>query len=114
MGASGSTTVNFGAFPGVSEALVTVSAPGIQPTSLVEAWILPAVTADHSPDEHRVETLEVVADQSSIVANTSFDIKVTNMSELDEATTNQGSQGQAKGGTGTRIYGIWNIGWVWD
>lgn len=114
MGAAGTATVNFGAFPGASEASVTVSAPGIQASSLVEAWILPNTTADHSPDEHRIETLEVTADQSSIVANTSFVIKISNMSELDEALANQGSQGQANGGIGTRIYGAWNVGWVWD
>ena len=114
MGASGTATVNFGAFPGKSDAQVTVSSPGISASSLVEAWILPATTADHSPDEHEVETLSVRADQSSIVANTSFVIWLTNTSQDDEPSPSMGSQGSAIGGVGTRIYGAWNVGWVWD
>lgn len=113
MGASGTATVDFGAFPGQSDALVTVSSPGITASSLVEAWILPATTPDHSPDEHMVETLAVYADQSSIVPNTSFAIKVLNNSQLHEPTLPMGRQGLARGGVGTRIYGRWNLGWAW-
>ena len=49
MGAQGSTTLTFGAFPGGSDASVTVTGQaGILAGSLVEAWILPAATADHT------------------------------------------------------------------
>jgi len=54
VGAEGTATVDFGFFPGKSDAVVTVSAPGIATTSLVEAWILPNTTTDHSADEHMV------------------------------------------------------------
>jgi L-fucose mutarotase/ribose pyranase (RbsD/FucU family) len=114
MGASGTVIVDFGAFPGQSDASVTVAAPGIAADSLVEAWILPATTTDHSPDEHVVESLTVKADQSSIVVNTSFVIRVANTSQLDEGPIFGGAQGAVPGGTGTRIYGKWNLGWVWD
>lgn len=115
MGASGTVIVDFGAFPGASDATVTVSAPGIAASSLVEAWVLPAQTADHSPDEHSVETLRVVADQSSIVPGTSFVIRVSNDNNLvDVYNLASGSQGIFPGGSGTRIYGKWNLGWVWD
>jgi len=114
MGMSGTAIVDFGDFPGQSEASATVSAPGITAASLVEAWILPAQTTDHSPDEHRVETLSVMADQASIVANTSFIIKMANTSQLDENLNASGAQGVVPGGTGTLIYGKWNVGWVWN
>ncbi len=115
MGASGTAIVDFGAFPGQSEASVTITAPGIATGSLVEAWIFPIATADHTADEHRLETLEVVADPSTIVANTSFVVYVTNTSQLNEPTTIQGYQdGLAVGGLGTRIWGKWQIGWVWN
>jgi hypothetical protein len=114
MGASGTVIIDFGAFPGQSDASVTVSAPGIAANSLVEAWIFPAQTADHSPDEHTVETLTVKADQSTIVPNTSFVIRVANTSQLDENYPLDGFQGALSGGTGALIYGKWNLGWVWD
>ena len=114
MGASGTVIVDFGVFPGQSDASVTVSAPGIAANSLVEAWVLPATTADHSPDEHTVETLTVKADQSTIVANTSFVIRVANSSQLDDVQPFSGAQGVLSGGQGTKIYGKWNLGWVWD
>lgn len=112
MGAAGTAIVDFGAFPGQSDALVTVAAPGIAAASLVEAWILPITTADHSPDEHTLETLTVKADQSTIVPNVSFVIHVANTSQLDD-TLNPG-QGSLSGGTGTLIYGKWQLGWVWN
>jgi hypothetical protein len=114
MGASGTVIIDFGPFPGQSDASVTVSAPGIATTSLVEAWIFPDTTADHSPDEHTVETLTVKADRSSIIANTSFVISVANTSQLDDDLYTLGGQGVQNGGMGTLIYGKWNLGWVWD
>jgi len=112
MGAAGTVIVDFGAFPGQSDVSVTVPAPGIAAGSLVEAWVLPTTTADHSPDEHTIETLTVKADQSTIVPNTSFDIHVANTSELDDSLGT--GQGVLTGGTGTRIYGKWQLGWVWE
>lgn len=95
MGAQGTATLNFGAFPGDSDTSVAITGQtGIQSTSLVEAWILPAATADHSADEHLVETLDVVA--GNIVAGTGFTIYGINE------------------GFGSMIYGQWNVAWVWN
>jgi len=53
--AQGTTTVDFGAFPGKTDATATVSGQaGITGTSLVEAWIFPTATADHSRSDSRV------------------------------------------------------------
>jgi hypothetical protein len=118
MGAQGTAIVDFGPFPGQSDAIITVSAPGILAGSLVEAWIEPTSTSTvngtHSPDEHMIETLGVWADQSSIVPNVSFNVHMFNKSQLDEGLTTEGSPGSQIGGIGTRIYGPWQVGWVWN
>ena len=114
MGAAGTAIVDFGAFPGQSDASVTISAPGISASSLVEAWILPDATVDHSPDEHTIETLTVKADRSSIVVNTSFVIRVANTSQLADLSAMNTAQGVDRNGMGGRIYGQWRLGWVWD
>lgn len=126
MGAQGTTTIDFGAFPGGSDASVAVTGQaGITGTSLVEAWLLPAATADHTADEHVVETIKVMA--GNIAAGTGFTVYAVNTSTLNEpletpgvsrfrsaAGTVYGDTDPSVGGRGTRIYGTWSIGWVWN
>ncbi len=126
MGASGTTTVNFGAFPGTSDTSVTVTGQAtILAGSLVEAWIFPTATADHSADEHWLETIKVMA--GNVVAGVGFTIYAVNTSQLNEplgkagisgfrpaATSVYGYAGETSGGIGTRIYGSWSVGWVWN
>jgi hypothetical protein len=126
MGAQGTASLDFGAFPGGSDATVAVTGQvAILAGSLVEAWILPAATADHSADEHVMESLKVFA--GNIVAGTGFTIYGANTSQLNEplempgvsqfrsaATTVYGYVAPTIGGKGTRLYGVWNIGWVWN
>ena len=122
--------MDFGVFPGVSDASVAVTGQAaIVAGSLVEAWIRPEATADHSADEHMLETLKVFA--ANIVAGTGFTIYGFNTSELNEHEppqflTNQGqaivgSPRQAghwpatySEGKGTRIWGTWSIAWAWN
>lgn len=93
MGAQGTTALNFGATPGGTDASVTVTGQaGILAGSLVEAWILPIATGDHSIDEHLVERIEVVA--GSIVAGTGFTI-----------------YGYCSVG---QTYGQFTVAWVWN
>ena len=93
MATQGTTTVDFGALPGSPEAnAVTTGQTGISAGSLVEAWILPVASADHSADEHRVDPPRVVA--GDIVAGTGFTIY---------ALANTG-----------RAYGLWTAAWVWN
>lgn len=96
MAATGTSIIDFGAFPGASDAsLVVTGQTGILTSSVVEVWINPVASVDHSADEHLVETLGV--SYSAIVANTGFTLRAFN--------TNQ------KGDT--RLYGKWNIWWAW-
>lgn len=125
-GAAGTTTIDFGAFPGGSDATVTVTGQtGIVSGSVVQAWLVAQPTADHTADEHRVETISVTC--GNIVANTSFDIYAQNTSQLNEpmsmssparfrsaAATVYGYQERSAGGRGTRIYGTWTVHWRWS
>ena len=92
--ATGTAIVNFaGAAPGVlSQASLDVAGQaGIAAGSLVEAWVRPVASAEHSADEHVVEQLKIVA--GNIVAGTGFTV----YAEI------------ANG----KSYGNWNVNWVW-
>lgn len=101
MGDRGTAVLDFGSFPGKSDASVAVTGQsGIVSGSLVEAWIRPVDSVDHSADEHRVETLTVMA--GDIVAGTGFTIFGMNSGQVSQPN-----------GQGTRLYGQWNVAWVW-
>ena len=93
--------------------------------------VVPVATADHSEDEHRIDPPRVVA--GNVVAGTGFTIYGVNSSQLNEpvevappssvmhengtAVIVKNAQPAAKaygGGAGTRLYGKWNLGWVWN
>jgi hypothetical protein len=135
MGAQGTAVLDFGVFPGKSDASVDVTGQAaIVSGSLVEAWIRPVATADHTDTEHMVETLKVFA--ANIVAGTGFTIYGFNTSQVNEplfpgpalpATTviaaaiTMTQNGMIEvsplagiGGSGTRIYGAWTVAWVWN
>lgn len=125
MGATGTGSLDFGAFPGKSDAsLVITGQAGIVAGSLVEAWLRPVATADHTADEHMMETLTVLA--GNIVAGTGFTIYGMNFSQLSEPQEPvegqssgvvylaQNFQRLLRGGLGTRIWGVWTVAWVWS
>jgi hypothetical protein len=120
--AQGTTTINFGSFPGSSDTSVDVTGQtGITGSSLVEAWIYPVATADHSADEHMVETVKAVA--GNVVAGTGFTVYGFNTSEIREpllsaepSTRNLAMpQHYAQaGGRAPRLYGQFTVAWVWN
>jgi hypothetical protein len=94
MATTGTTTLNFGAFPGKSDTSVDITGQTlIASGSLVEAWIRPVATAEHTADEHLVENLKVVA--GNIVAGTGFTIYGLTLDK-------------------NRLYGSWTVAWVWN
>jgi hypothetical protein len=134
---TGTATLDFGAFPGASDASIAVTGQAaIVAGSIVQAWLRPEDTADHKADEHMVETMQVFA--GNIVAGTGFTIYGFNYSQMNEpvvpalfsettivqATASTivsklaqfGGQGQLNlgGGKGTRIYGTWKVAWRWS
>lgn len=103
--ATGTAVVDFGVFPGKSDAFVAVTGQsGILSTSLVEAWLFGS-TADHSEDEHRIEQLRVFV--GNVVAGTGFTIYLTHDNQV---TPRKGDPGE---GQGTRVYGQWKVAWAW-
>lgn len=121
MGAQNTTTVNFGAFPGPSEAEVVVTGQtGILADSLVEARIWPVATADHSEDEHICEapSFEVVVPQSSIVPGTGFTIRALWRPRIQEKVPDESRGARANyryaESFGPRTYGQWTVFWVWN
>jgi hypothetical protein len=128
-GASGSqsvTTIDFGAFPGSSDASLAITGQtGIDSASVVTAWLQPADTDDHTADEHRLETISVMA--GNVIPGVGFTIYATNNSQRNEplskpaidrfrsaATTVYGYAGESVGGRGTMIYGKWSVAWKWS
>lgn len=86
------TTVDFGAFPGATDAKVTITGQaGILAGSKVKAYVIATATADHSADEHWVEEIGVTA--GNIIPGTGFDIYV----RADD----------------TRLYGLYTLAWEW-
>lgn len=131
---TGTALLDFGVFPGASDtSLVITGQTGIVAGSLVEAWIRPVATADHTDTEHMVETLKVFA--ANIIAGTGFTIYGFNTSQTNEplfpgraeksvpvaaaaiTTADIGETGgiplAGVGGMGTRIYGSWTVAWAW-
>lgn len=114
MGATGTATLDFGAFPGTSDTSVSVAGQAaIVAASLVEAWIRPVATADHSADEHMAETLKVFAGNISSGGG-SFTIYGFNTSDLYEYPLGWNSLNRAgAAGRGTRLYGQFTVAWAW-
>lgn len=130
MGAQGTVEIDFGAFPGASDASVAVTGQGsILAGSLAEAYLFPAATTDHTADEHLVETIRIVA--GPVTAGVGFTIYGFNTNQLAEPVTpprlsrflgtgqdagpgRQDCCNSDLGGKTPRIYGKWNVGWVWN
>jgi hypothetical protein len=132
--AKGTATINFGTFPGSSDTSIAITGQtSIVSGSVVTAWLYPIATADHSADEHFAETIVVTA--GNIIAGTGFTIYARNSNQINEpvdypvsANTIVSSTGGTAiamknaqpankaygGGTGTRIYGQWTVGWMWN
>jgi len=90
--ATGTATLDFGAFPGKTDASVAVTGQAdIVAGSLVEAWLRPVATATHSADEHWVEEMDVAAGDISAGAGFTVYGKTRNL----------------------RLYGTWTVAWAW-
>ena len=125
MGAQGTTTVNFGAFPGATDTSVSITGQAtILSGSLCEAWIFPVATADHSADEHWAEDIFVSA--GNVVGGTGFTIyaRIPNAPEIYmQQVLSERSIGAAGGiaadrpvigQPATRLYGLYTVAWCWN
>lgn len=91
---TGSATLDFGSWPGSTDIKsVAVTGQGaITGGSVVEAYVFPTATTNHSADEHIIDPPRVIA--GNIVAGTGFTIY---------------GEPQTPGS----IYGQWTCNWVW-
>lgn len=113
MGATGTALIDFGTFPGGSDASLAITGQGgIIAGSIVEAWLLPTATADHTADEHIVNGPKVFA--GNIVAGTGFTIYLVNDDSCDGGDTIGGSGKQVASSNNAATYGVWNVAWVWN
>jgi len=120
------TTIDFGSFPGRSDASLDITGQtGIDTSSVVNAWLQPADTDDHTADEHRLETISVMA--GNVIPGVGFTIYATNNSQRNEplgkpgidtfravAAPVYGYSGESVGGRGTLICGKWSVAWKWS
>ena len=126
-GAQGSSTVSFGDFPGASDASVVITGQTSfdAGTHQVQAWLRAQDSDDHLAEEHLVETIAVAA--TDFVTGVGFTIRAWNTSQLNEALEAPGNNRNRNaltmtlaaplpsvGGTGTRLYGKWNVNWKWS
>lgn len=115
MGAQGITTVDFGAFPGNTDATVTITGQGsIAADSLVEAWIMPTATADHSADEHWLDAPHVMA--GNVSAGVGFTIYARSKTHEQMANDAINGNGRLKPSilNDDRFYGLYTVAWVWN
>lgn len=110
MATQGTAIINFGAFPGASDASVFVPSAAIGSGSLVEAWLSGnTASADHSIDEHLAETIKIVA--CDIVAGIGFTIRAFNTNQVSEPFS---ARSRISTLQEPRLYGQFNVNWVWN
>lgn len=120
MPGNGSTTVNFGTFPGSPEASTDVTGQsGFVAASIVEAWLLPIATADHSIDEHvaEKEAMDVIA-QYKVDGTLTIRASARIFQQLREVN-NEFSQASSRGPgvdytpEPRLLHGLFTMGWAW-
>jgi len=99
----------------VSDVAVTVTGQdGIQSGALLDAWILPRATADHSSDEHVMDPPRITA--GNIVPNVGFTVYGLcndNVDSFDNTNGGSGS-GVSESNEGNLLtYGKWTVCWSW-
>lgn len=112
-GTTGTAIVDFGAFPGVSDASVAVTGQAsIVAGSTVNAWIKLEATADHSADEHLIETISVKA--GNIVPGTGFTIYALNTNQINDVMFASNGRGREVTTQTPMLYGQWSVNWQWS
>ena len=107
----GTATLDFGAFPGASDAQVAVvGQASIAADSKVLAW-LQGSTADHSENEHLVEPIKLYV--GDVIAGTGFTVYGVNTAEVNDNTGPWTGRGRDVRTDGTRVYGQWSVAWMW-
>lgn len=118
MPSSGTTFVDFGAWPGGLYVSTDVTGQAaIVGTSLVEAWVFPLGTADHSADEHLVDPPRVMA--GDIVSASGFTIHAFPNESPPQIAVSGNRPGNIKGYASEyeiipMHHGKYTIAWAWN
>ncbi len=107
-GNRGTVQIDFGSFPGTTDVNLAVSVPQIAAGSVVECFIMPAATADHSVDEHWLDPPEVFA--GSISAGVGFTIYAKAKDLWGGVTGAMPTPADLD----NLVYGKWQLGWRWS
>ena len=114
---SGVAVLDFGSFPGSPSATATVVAgAAADPNAVIDAWVTPQATADHSADEHAGDPPMVVAavvSGGNIVISgypSGRDLAVPPGTPFGRATTSQMPIGRQQ----VMPYGKWSIAWAFS
>jgi len=78
--------------------------------SLVEAWIFPVATPDHSADEHLVSGIQVIA--GSIVVGVGFTI--FGFCQNQATVQDRPFQKVGLSRNAPTLYGQWTVAWCWN
>lgn len=115
---SGQTTIDFGAFPGTPETQAVVTAQDVSdPNAVLDVWILPLATTDHTADEHMADPPRVTAVNTT--PGTSFtiygfpsgrDLPVPPGTPFGNTANSQMPVAQ----TQLMPVGKWNVGWAFS
>lgn len=90
MSASGSATIDFGAFPGSNEASAVVTGQtGIGAASKTDAWIVHATSANHTESDHDYAATFVGLSTGNIVVGTGFTIYARSLERMEGQFTVQ-------------------------
>lgn len=113
MGATGTATLDFGAYPGKVDATIAVTGQtGILSGSRVEAWIdTGTATAAHSKDEHIMVNALMDVTYGNISAGTGFTIYGLVRDHPGVGGITSRFQNIAK--PVSRLYGTFTIAWAW-
>lgn len=127
MGAQGQVEVDFGAHPGAIEKEVDVATAGVVATSLVEAWLHPDTTTDHTVDEH-IAMMDSLRVQGRYLSDNNIRVRVQPVDRqmdtagvrggVQESGINRVSQEDSSrvqpGPQRVLAYGKWVVAWVWN
>ena len=106
---SGQAVVDFGAFPGSSDASVAVAAAGVASGSIVTVSLAAVATADHSADEHWLDGPTVLP--GAPTAGVGFTIYAA---APKPQITPDGLRARAwpnSDAGNSRLYGKWTVNW---